>query len=137
MLWIWLGLIITLTLIELLTKNLVTIWYVLGAFVALILSMFIENYIIEFSIFIIIGTVLLFTVRDYFIKKLNEKRKDLIINKIGVVIEDIKKNKVGKIKINRRTYMAISNKKIKIGHKVKVIDIEGTKLNVIEENNEK
>ena len=125
MLWIWLGLIITLTLIELLTTNLVTIWYVLSAFISLILSMFIDNYIIEFSVFVIIGTVLLFTIRDYFIKKINQKRKETIINKIGVVIEDI------------RIYLAMSDKKIKIGHKVKVIDIEGTKLKVVEDNNEK
>lgn len=137
MLWIWLGLIITLTLIELLTTNLVTIWYVLSAFISLILSMFIDNYIIEFSVFVIIGTVLLFTIRDYFIKKINQKRKETIINKIGVVIEDIRKNKTGKIKINKRIYLAMSDKKIKIGHKVKVIDIEGTKLKVVEDNNEK
>ena len=137
MLWIWLGLIITLTLIELLTKNLVTIWYVLSAFISLILSMFIDNYIIEFSVFVIIGTILLFTVRDHFIKILNEKKKDLIINKIGIVVEEIKKNKQGRIKINKRTYIAISEKKMKIGHKVRVIDIEGTKLKVVEDNNEK
>lgn len=137
MLWIWLGLIITLVLIELLTSNLVTIWYVLSAFIALILSMFIDSYIIEFSVFVIIGTILLFTVRDHFIKILNEKKKDLIINKIGIVVEEIKKNKPGRIKINKRTYIAISEKKIKIGHKVRVIDIEGTKLKVVEDKNEK
>lgn len=75
MIWIWLGLIITLILIELLIKNLVTIWYAGGAIISLILSFFIDNFLIEFLVFILIGTVLLFTVRDYAIKKLRSNKR--------------------------------------------------------------
>lgn len=137
MVWIWIGLIITLTLIELLTTNLITIWYVGSAFVALILSFFIDSYLIQFFVFAILGTILLFVVRDKVLKILNEKKKDKIINKVGVVIEEIKKNKAGKIKLNNRKYIAIANKKININHKVKVIEIDGVKLKVVEDNNEK
>ena len=72
MTWIWLGLIITLTLIELLTKNIVTIWYIGSSSISLILSFFIDSFLIEFLVFAIIGTILLFTTRDYLIKKINE-----------------------------------------------------------------
>ena len=137
MTWIWLGLIITLTFIEILTNNLVTIWYIASALIALILSLFIDSYIIQFLVFSIIGTILLFTTRDYLIEVLSEKRKEMIINKKGIVIEEIRKNKPGKIKLNNKKYSATSNKKIKINKKVKVVEIVGTKLRVVEENNEK
>lgn len=74
MIWIWLGLIISLTLIELLTKNMVTIWYASSAIISLILSFFIDNFLIEFLIFVLLGTILLFTIRDYTIKKLKRKK---------------------------------------------------------------
>ena len=45
MVWIWLGLVIALTLIEVLTTNLVTIWYIASALVSLILSLFINSYL--------------------------------------------------------------------------------------------
>ena len=74
MIWIWLGIIVTLTLIEILTKNLVTFWYIGSAIIALILSLFIDSYLIQFLVFVIIGTILLFTVRDKFIIKRKELR---------------------------------------------------------------
>lgn len=137
MLWIWLGLIITLTLIELLTTNLVTIWYVGSAFIALIFSFFIDSYLIQFLIFSILGTILLFTIRDKSLNIIKERRKESVINKIATVVEEIRKNKPGKVTLNGRKYIATANKKIKSGHKVKVINLEGTKLKVVEENNEK
>lgn len=75
MTWIWLGLVITLTLIELLTKSVVTIWYIVSAIISLILSLFIDSFWIEFVVFIIIGTILLFTTRDYLISKIKIVKK--------------------------------------------------------------
>lgn len=75
MTWIWLSLIVTLALIEFLAKNLVTIWYAGSAIISLILSLFIDNFLIEFLVFILLGTVLLFTVRDYTIKKLKRNKR--------------------------------------------------------------
>ena len=74
MTWIWFGLVIALLLIELATTRLVTIWYVASAIVSMILSMFINNYFVEFLVFIILGTILLFTTKPYLIKFL-EKNK--------------------------------------------------------------
>lgn len=137
MIWIWIGLVITLTLIELLTTNLVTIWYSASALIALILSLFVDSYLIQFSVFVILGTILLFTTRDYLLKFINQKMKEKVINKVGIVIEEIRKNKHGKIKVNGKKYIAISNKKINVNHKVRVIDINNNKLKVVEDNNAK
>ena len=137
MLWIWIGLIITLTLIELLASNLVTIWYVGSAIIALALSLFVDNYFIQFLVFAIIGTILMLTLRDNTAKLIREKTKEKLMNKQGIVVEEVRKNKPGKVKINKRKYSATSNKKINVGHFIKVVEINGNQLKVIEDNNEK
>ena len=132
MIFIWIGLIICLTLIELLTNKLITIWYVLSSIMALILSLFMDSYLIQFSVFSITWTILLLLFRDKFSNILKEKRKKLLLGKIAIVSEEITKKKVGKIKIGYRKYNAISNKKIKKEKKVKIIDISGCILKVEE-----
>lgn len=135
--WIWLGLIITLTLIELLTANLVTVWYIASAILALILSIFIDNYLIQFSVFVIVGTILLFTTRDYLMKLLVKKKEktnlDRVVGMTGVVTEEISKNKPGEVKVDGKKWTAISDKKIKVDSIVKILEIDGVKLKVEEE----
>ena len=74
MVWIWLGIIIVLTLLELSTYNLVTIWFVASAIVSLILSIFIDSFFIQFLVFIVLGIILLVTMRDYLVKLIKDKK---------------------------------------------------------------
>lgn len=136
MLWIWVGLVISLSLIEILKKNLVTIWYVGSAIIALLLSFFIDNYFIQFLVFAILGSILMFTLREKVLILLKQKFKEKLIDKKGIVVEEVRKNKFGKVKINKRKYIATSNKKINVGHFIKVVEINGTILTIIEDNNE-
>lgn len=61
--YIWIITIILLLLGEFMTSNITTIWYAISALVALILSIFIDNYIIEMLTFVILGTILLIILR--------------------------------------------------------------------------
>ena len=137
MVWIWLGLVVTLTLIEVLTTNLVTIWYIVSALVSLILSLFIDSYLIQFAVFVILGTVLLFTTRDYLVKLIVKKKEktnlDRVIGMTGVVTEEITKKKSGEVKVDGKRWTAIADKKIKVDSTVKVLEIDGVKLKVEEE----
>ena len=137
MVWIWLGLVITLTFIEVLTTNLVTIWYIVSALIALVLSFFVDNYLIQFSVFVIIGTVLLFTTRDYLLKLLVKNKEktnlDRVIGMTGIVTEEITKKKSGEVKVDGKRWTAIADKKIKVDSTVKVLEIDGVKLKVEEE----
>ena len=136
MVWIWLGLVITLTLIEVLTTNLVTIWYIASALVSLILSLFIDSYLIEFAVFVILGTILLFTTRDYLVKLLVKNKEktnlDRVVGMIGVVTEEITNKKYGEVKVDGKRWTAMADKKIKVDSTVKVLEIEGVKLKVEE-----
>ena len=137
MVWIWLGLVITLTLIEVLTTNLVTIWYIVSALISLILSFFIDSYLIQFSVFVILGTILLFTTRDYLVNLIVKKKEktnlDRVVGMTAIVTEEITKKKSGEVKVDGKRWTAIADKKIKVDSTVKVLEIEGVKLKVEEE----
>ena len=61
--YFWIGAIIILTIIEILSINLTTIWYVISAIVALILSFLGVDFIIQFGVFALLGTILLITTK--------------------------------------------------------------------------
>ena len=130
----WVIIILALAIIEVVTINLVTIWYVASAIVALIVSFFIDNFTVQFSIFVILGTIFLITTkkaRDKLIKEKHAKTNlDRIVGMTGIVTEDISKNIVGAVKVDGKIWSATSNKKIKKGEVVRVLEINSTKLKV-------
>ena len=131
--WIfWLILVIVLTIIEVATVNLLTIWFVISGIVALILSFFIEDVAIVSTIFAVLGTILLITTRPILKKYLPTQRErtniDRVIGMKGIVTEEIKKNVIGEVKVDGKKWSAISNKKIEVGEEVIIDAIEGVKL---------
>ena len=64
----WLIIVLLLVFIEVMTVNLTTIWYIISGLVALITSIFIDSLIIQFSIFVLLGTLLLITTRKTLLK---------------------------------------------------------------------
>ena len=136
MFWIWLGIVIALGLIEVITINLTTIWFVVSGLVALLVSFFVDSYLIQFSIFVIGGIILLLLTRSLLLEKLNFKPEktnlDRVIGMTGVVTEEIKKNNPGEVKVDGKKWMAISHKDIAKGKNVKINKIDGVKL-IVEE----
>lgn len=136
MVWIWLGVVVTLILIEAMTVNLVTIWYVASAIVSMILSIYIDNYYIQFLVFVVLGTILLLTTRDYLVKLLGNKDEktnlDRVVGMTAIVTKEMAKNKPGEVKVDGKYWTAVSNKKIKVDSTVKVLEIDGVKLKVEE-----
>ena len=65
--------------------------------------------------------------------KHNERTNlDRVIGMEAIVTVEIKKNNPGEVKVDGKKWTAISNKKIKVGTTVKVLEIEGVKLKVEE-----
>ena len=137
MLWIWLGIVICLALIEILTVNLTTIWFVASGLCSLVLSIFIDNYIIQFGVFVIGGVLLLIFTKSLLLKKLNihtvKTNLDRVIGMQGVVIKEITKNNTGQVKVDGKIWTAISNKNISKDSDVIIKRIDGVKLIVEEE----
>ena len=123
--WIyWLIIILILSFIEVITINLVTIWFVASAALALVASLFIDSFYVQFLIFGIAGLIIMLLTRPI-LKKL------LIKDKEGVCTEEISnKNDIGEVKVDGKKWSAMSSSKIKVGDSIIVTAIDGVKLKV-------
>ena len=74
MIWIWLGIIIVLILLELASSNFVTLFFAISAFISLILAIFIDSFLIQFLVFLLLGGILLETTRERVIEVVNNKK---------------------------------------------------------------
>lgn len=140
-LWgIWLILIFLLIILEISTINLVSIWFIASAIVSLTLSFFIDSFMIQFAVFVILGIILLVTTRPILFKMLHQKSEstnlDRVIGMTAIVTEEIKRNVVGEVKVDGKRWSAISNKKIEVGEEVIVDAIDGVKL-IVRKKDEK
>lgn len=131
---VWLLIIVILTILELSTTNLTTIWFVASAIIALIVSFITDNYIIQFGVFVILGVILLVTTRPLLQNFLKHRKVatnvDRIIGMEGTVTESITKNNLGEVKVDGKHWTASSDKSIKKGSIIKVLEINGVKLKV-------
>ena len=131
--WIlWLLIIFVLSFAEVITVNLVTIWFVASAIVAMILSFFVDSFSIQFIVFGVVGIILLLTTRKS-LKKIFDSDNvstnlDRVIGMRGIVTEDIGRNKIGEVKVDGKRWSAISNKNIKKDAEVIIEKIDGVKL---------
>lgn len=132
--YFWLLIILVLSMIEVATCGLTTVWFVISAVLALFLSFLIESDVVLFSVFVIVGTMLLLTtrpvVKKYMVKNKVPTNVDKIIGLIAVVTEEIIDNEVGEVKVEGKRWSAISKENIKVNEKVVVKAITGVKLKV-------
>lgn len=133
--WIlWLIVVIVLAVIEVMTINLVSVWFIASGLISLFSSFFIDSFFWQFAIFVILGLIFMIITRPILVKKYGKSdvktNLDRVIGMKGIVTEDITKLTVGEVKVDGKTWSAISNKKIEAGTTVVVEAIDGVKLSV-------
>ena len=135
--YMWLIIIILLVIVEAITVNLTTIWFVVSGLFALIISFFNNNFLIQFAVFTIIGILLLITTRPILKKIIKEHKEstnlDRVIGMIGIVTEKITKTSTGEVKVDGKRWTAYADNEIDIWCTVKVLDINGVKIKVKKE----
>ena len=133
---IWMIVFLVLLFIEIMTVNLVSIWFAIGALASFILTYFIDNIAIQIGVFIVVSIISLICTREIVrqIRNHDIERTNLdrVIGKIGVVTEEITRLEPGEVKVDGKKWSAIANKKISVGSKVEILSIDGVKLNVKE-----
>lgn len=134
MFWVWLAIVILLTIVELMTVNLTTIWFVISGIAAIGLSFVTENFLIQFACFVILGIVLLIVSKPFvkkFLENKNQKTNlDRIIGMNGVVTKDIDDLNYGEVKVDGKIWTASAGEKIKKDEKVEILEIIGSKIKV-------
>ena len=66
---VWLIVAVVFAIAELMTTSLTLVWFSIGALVLMVLSMFIENIIIQIVLFAVISITLLIVFTKYFVNK--------------------------------------------------------------------
>ncbi len=122
--------------IESFTLGFFVFWFSIGALLALIVSLFTTNVVIQTVVFVVSSTVLLLLTKPLikkFVKTPKTKPTNVysIIGKEGIVLESIDNlNSTGKVKVNGELWSAISDINIEKGEKIKVLSVNGVKLKV-------
>jgi len=134
----WFITFLILLVIELFTINLVTIWFALGAFAALISTYITDSLIIQVIVFIVFSVLsLVFTkplMKRFRGISIIPTNSDRVIGKVGDVIKNIDPDNYGEVKVLGSVWTACSKQTIKKGEKVKVVGIDGVKLIVEKES---
>ena len=81
MVWIWLGVVISLLLTEYLSRNFTAICFVISGIISCILTEFTNNYMIQLGEFLIVGILLITFARPFLLKWLKSKKKDTVQEK--------------------------------------------------------
>lgn len=122
--------------IESFTVGFFVFWFGIGALITLAVSFFIDNIIIQTAVFIVSSSLLLILTKPLvkkFIKNVDTHPTNYqsLVGKEGIVLEDIDSiNGSGQVKVNGELWSATSNTNIEKNTKVKVIGVNGVKLNV-------
>ena len=128
----WLVVILILIIAEASTVNLVSIWFIGSGSISLILSLFVDNFLLQFGVFVLLGLLLLVTTRPIISKFMRFRREntnlDRVIGMVAKVTEDITKDEIGEVKVDGKKWSAISKDNLLIGDEAVVTKIDGVKL---------
>lgn len=133
--YLWLAVIILAAVLEAITTQLVSIWFVVGGILAMIASLFGAPLPVQVLIFAASSAVALIVTRPFVKRMLNIKRvgtnADRYIGKIGIVTVEIN-NEAGRGQVNVLgsvwTARSADADVIAVGERVNVESIDGVKL---------
>ena len=141
MFYAWVIVLIAAVIVEIATTELTSVWFACGAFVALILNLFLQDKLIpvQISVFAIVSIVSIFVLRPIIKKKMNTEtvptNADALIGKLAIVTNPISVNYTGSVKIEGIEWTAICNQNsFEIGDLVEIVQITGNTMIIKEKN---
>ena len=134
MIIVWSVFIVVSAIIEMETQDLITIWFTLGAVIALIACALKADTLVQLILFLVVSTIAIFCTRPL-AKRMQEKEiiktnADRVVGTVAIVTKEISSDTIGEVKEGSRLWRAIplTNEKFSVGEKVLVNAISGTKL---------
>lgn len=137
MFWVWIIILVLTVIFEILTTDLTSMWFSLGAFAALLLNLFVKDNLwwLQVIIFAVVATVSIIFFKPLLKKKMmNQKAKtniDALINKTVVVVEPIAPNSPGTIKTEGIEWTAVTETdSFEPGDLVEIVSVAGNTFTV-------
>ena len=133
--YVWLILAGIFVIGEVLTSGFLIFWFSLGSLIAMVVSFFIPDVIVQTTVFLISSVILILATKPLVKKFANidtvKTNAQSIIGKKGLVTKDINSIKAtGQVKIEGELWSAVglNDMDISKGTEVKVIEIKGVKV---------
>ena len=133
---IWTAILIIAVVFEMMTPQLVSIWFAAGAVIALVLSAFGLPIWVQVLVFAVSSLTLLLIIKPIINKKAKQDSEGVtvaaesLVGEEAVVTKDILADGVGEIKERYEHYSAVSldNEPIMQGEKVVIVELRGNKV---------
>jgi len=133
---IWLIITVALSVAEIFTMGLVTIWFAAGAAVAFVLALIGAPLSVQIAAFLVVSVVILVLIRPIATRHFNNRLKktniDAYVGRKLIAKTDIDNlHGAGKVDMDGSTWIAVSsmdNIIIRQGETVKVVEVRGAKL---------
>lgn len=132
--WLWGAIIIATIIVELFTTDIDAIWFSVGALISLILSFFRIHLAVQLTVFIIVTTVLLFTIgkwsKKFFMTKNISTNSDSLIGKDILILESANEFNKGSGVINDVVWTVVCQAGVVVekGSRAVILGIDGNKL---------
>lgn len=130
--YVWLGLGIFFLVAEAATTSIFSIWFALGSFAALAVSLVLpKSFVLQMIAFIAVTALTLYFTRPILAKKILKKtptNMDRLIGKTAIVIEEVTPSTTGRAKSDGLLWQIKSEDTIPVGEKCDIVKIEGVSL---------
>lgn len=140
--YIWIAVMVIMAIFEGVTTQLVSVWFVVGALFAAIVSFFVQDFAVQFGVFVAVSLILLIATKPLVSKakkiKTEPTNADRNIGKIAIVTQEINNTEgTGQVKLGGDIWTArtVDDSIVPEGAKVTVKEISGVKLMVLSEGN--
>lgn len=135
--FVWIAVLVVMAIIEGVTTQLVSVWFVIGALVSAIVSFFVPSFAIQFAVFAVVSLILLAATKPIVdkVKKVDFEptNADRNIGKTAVVTQEINNTLgTGQVNIGGNSWTArtVDGVVVPEGSQVVVESISGVKLMV-------
>ena len=135
MLYIWIAVICIAALVEAFTMQMVSIWFVAGGIVSLILYFCGVSYEIQIIVFIAVSIILLISLRKlclkFLLKNTDEKTNiDSLIGREAKLLKSISLGELGEVKLGDVVWTVTTKDEtpLSAGTLIKIVQVQGNKL---------
>lgn len=133
--FVWIIFAVFMLICEVLTTQLVSIWFVLGGIAAAISCIFTDDLLVQTLVFVVVSLAALLATRPLVKKYISKKKvptnSDRLIGRVAMVTMDIvNQTGEGQVNVDGKIWSAksLDGREIKTGASVRITSIEGVKL---------
>ena len=134
MVWVWAVVTIATFVAEIVSVELVCVWFSFGGLIAFILALCSVGETVQIVVFTAVAALSFMCLRPICKKLLKNSQEktnvDSVVGTVHTLVSDISEEKAGEIKINGVSWRVVSkdNQTFAVGEKVKIIEVQGNKF---------